>query len=112
MTMAFTHASYAVASSSLKRQTSAGVASAMLYYRYRRSDGKSTGGWRSLGMSPTGGDNYAATINPAAGGGSGEAYADLGGTDGFVDYYVNATDGVGNSGNSGSDVVNIYYCPG
>jgi len=89
-----------------------GIASVVLYYSYRDTGGSIIGPWRSVGMSPLGGDTYSGTINPAAGGGSGEAYNDLAGANGFIDFYINATDGAGNSGNSGADAAHIFYCHG
>ena len=34
------------------------------------------------------------------------------GGDGYVEYYVEATDGLGNVGQSGSPVIGIQYCLG
>jgi hypothetical protein len=83
-----------------------GVASVTLFYRY--GTGGSSGAWQSAVMSPSGGGQYSVTIfnNAAA------IYAQLGGADGYVEYYVQAQDGLGHTGQSGSPVITLQYCIG
>ena len=87
----------------------AGVALVNLQYRYRAASGAVTGKWRLVVMAPAGGDTYIATLDltlPA------EAYADLAGLDGFIDYVLVARDGLGNQGGTSEAAVSLLYCPG
>ncbi len=77
-----------------------------LFYRY--GAGGSAGAWQAAAMTPAGGDQYMATVvNDAS-----AVYYQLGGGDGYVEYYIGATDGLGNVGQSPSPVIAIQYCVG
>ena len=83
-----------------------GTASVKLFYRY--GAGGVAGPWQAAAMTPAGGDQFTATVvNDAT-----AVYGQLGGADGYVEYYVEATDGLGNVGQSGSPVIAIQYCVG
>lgn len=85
-----------------------GVTSVTLQYRYRAASGSVTGKWRSLPMAPVGGDTYSATLDLTS---PVEAYADLAGVDGFIDYVLVARDGIGNEGGTPESAVTLLYCP-
>jgi hypothetical protein len=84
----------------------AGVGSVTLFYRYGNNG--SAGAWLSAPMAPSGGGQYAVTITNDAT----AVYAQLSGADGYVEYYVQAQDGLGNSGQLGSPVITLQYCIG
>jgi hypothetical protein len=60
-------------------------------------------------VSDLGGGNYRAAIDNNAGN---QAYTALAGAFGSLRWYVLATDGAGNTSNSGEQTVEIQYCPG
>ena len=85
---------------------SSGVGTVQLFYRYVPQKG-SASGWIPVSMNSVGGNDYSASV-PLGN----DAYKALGGGNGQIEYYITASDKLGNSGSSGSSFVTISYCPG
>ena len=83
-----------------------GVAGVTLFYRYGANG--SSGAWQSVAMSAAGGDQDAVNIHND----SAAVYKLLGGVDGYVEYYIQAQDTLGNTGQSPSPVITLQYCLG
>ncbi len=83
-----------------------GVGGVTLFYRYGAKG--SSGPWQSVGMSAAGGDQYSVNVHND----SAAVYKLLGGVDGSVEYYVQAQDKLGNTGQSPSQQITIQYCLG
>ncbi len=83
-----------------------GVAGVTPFYRY--GSGGKVGSWLTAGMGALGGDQYAATVTNDAN----AIYTLLGGADGYVEYYLQAQDALGNSGQSSVPVITLQYCLG
>ena len=84
-----------------------GISNVQIWYRYE--SGGTIGGWWSLPVTDSGGDNYSASLDNNAGN---QAYNTLGGIDGYVRWYVLATDRASNTANSGDQLVTLQYCIG
>ena len=84
-----------------------GISNVQIWYRYE--SGGAIGGWWPLAVTDYGGGNYGASLDNNAGN---QAYNTLGGIDGYVRWYVLATDGVGSTSNSGEQLVTLQYCIG
>jgi hypothetical protein len=85
-----------------------GVSSVLLWYRYVAAGGSPATEWRTVAMAASGGV-YSGYAPPDAT----SIYKSLGGANGYVEFYVSATDGVGNSTQTGADThLVLSYCIG
>jgi len=85
-----------------------GLQSVKLWYRYENTNQTQVGGWGSVTMTDQGNSNYSATIDnddSATG-----AYNVLRGANGYIRWYVLATDKPGNATNSGEALTRILAC--
>jgi hypothetical protein len=84
----------------------AGIASASLLYRYRSAKGV-PGSWHTLSMQTKDGVTFFATVDVSK-----EAYGELQGGTGFVDYWVSVLDKNSQKASNTVQSVPIAYCPG
>lgn len=85
----------------------AGIATVEMWYRYENSF--LAGEWQAAPVSPIGGDYYAGSLDNNA---NNQALNVLDGTNGFIRWYVLATDGLGNQTGSGDLWLSLAYCQG
>lgn len=85
----------------------AGIATVEMWYRYENSF--LVGEWQAAPVAPIGGDYYAGSLDNNA---NDQALSVLDGTNGFIRWYVLATDTLGNQTVSGDLRVGISYCQG